>query len=425
MLYFISIKLQMYIMRIYFFIILIGLSLGSPSYAWWATGHALIAQIAENNLSPKTKLKVIEYLNVHPDIPTIDKDQSVTPLPEALYLASNYIAFAATWPDAIKDYEWKSKELKTKYSNVHFLDIPIDLKNHNHPNYCSNYINIPLIKKVSKNKINAITAIQSSIKSLISDTISINEKATALRYLLHLVGDIHQPFHIADPVWKNINTYGANLVKFDIYYQKDIPNYTRIADIDNKKDVLIPSSNLHSYTDAIVGLYYQLPEPLNGIYDKDGFNLWVKNKENYIKYLNKISESLSITDTTDPDIFNWIQNTAMIGCNISLDKVMHYSIATDNKFINLHISPKSFDEKYSNIIKNQISLGGIRLAYLLEAIFNPKTENSITKTYYKNIVEPIKNDSNIKTLSKLSESQDEDLIIKYYKKIKKILSSLV
>ena len=46
----------------------------------------------------------------------------------------------------------------------------------------------------STNRDNVVSGLKSSIKTMFSDETQVN-KAIALRYLLHLVGDLHMPFH--------------------------------------------------------------------------------------------------------------------------------------------------------------------------------------------------------------------------------------
>ena len=86
-------------------------------------------------------------------------------------------------------------------------------------------MNLPLglnhdefVQAVLKTDNNVYTAILKSEASLKDNTLSFDEKTEALRYLLHLVGDAHQPMHISRKEDKGGNTIqvrfdnqGANL----------------------------------------------------------------------------------------------------------------------------------------------------------------------------------------------------------------------
>jgi len=86
-------------------------------------------------------------------------------------------------------------------------------------------LNLPLglnhdefVQAVLKTDNNVYTAILKSEASLKDNTLSFDEKTEALRYLLHLVGDAHQPMHISRKEDKGGNTIqvrfdnqGANL----------------------------------------------------------------------------------------------------------------------------------------------------------------------------------------------------------------------
>ena len=108
-------------------------------------------------------------------------------------------------------------------------------------------------------KLNIVSAIKSCIKSLVSHNVSEHDKATALRYLLHLIGDLHQPFHSLSPTWKNIHTHEGNLVKF----YESRPYFVSIDSANTEVGVDISFSNLHAYIDGIMGIKNQLPTFLN------------------------------------------------------------------------------------------------------------------------------------------------------------------
>lgn len=129
------------------------------SYAWNATGHQLIAQIAYDNLSPKARRLCNHYNR------SLNK----------VYLAGNLVR-SAIWLDDLrkKDVHW--------FDKLHYMDIP----------YTNDGSMLPTISEV-----NALWGINQALKVLTSSKSSINDKGISLRILLHVVGDIHQPLHTA------------------------------------------------------------------------------------------------------------------------------------------------------------------------------------------------------------------------------------
>jgi hypothetical protein len=124
------------------------------SWGWGSEGHMIVAQIAQNNLTPKAKSAVAKILN----------NQS--------------LASVANWADTIKNnQEW----VHTK--SWHFADIP-DGEDYSSAEHNEN-----------GDVVGAITEMVSTLKSRTDDV----SKENALKFLVHFVGDIHQPLHVGRP----------------------------------------------------------------------------------------------------------------------------------------------------------------------------------------------------------------------------------
>jgi hypothetical protein len=122
---------------------------------WGPQGHMVVAQVAENNLTPAAKSAVKNLLS----------NQSM--------------ASVANWADQIKgQQEW----VHTK--SWHFADIPdgedYSSVEHNHDG----------------DVVGAITDMVKVVKDSRSDEIS---RQNALKFIIHFVGDIHQPLHVGRP----------------------------------------------------------------------------------------------------------------------------------------------------------------------------------------------------------------------------------
>lgn len=149
--------------KIIFLMSFLLICLSSNVYAWNSNGHRLVAQIAYNHLSHKTKIKLAKILIGYDD----------------LHYFHRQFLYAATWPDRIK------KQDVTAFNSWHYIDIP----------YVQGNFRRPYIPQE-----NVAWAIQKSIQVLLSPNASTYNKRLFLKFLLHFVADIHQPLHCAELV---------------------------------------------------------------------------------------------------------------------------------------------------------------------------------------------------------------------------------
>ena len=148
-------------------------------FAWGKTGHRITGEIADTYLTEKTKLEIQKILS----------DPS--------------LAVASTWAD-----EMRSNPDFRKYNAWHYANMPINIK------YAQS-------KKSSKGDI--VQAIKQCKVKLQSAETPTEEKAFYLRFLVHLVGDIHQPLHVGKG-----EDRGGNDVKVKFFWEKS--NLHRVWD---------------------------------------------------------------------------------------------------------------------------------------------------------------------------------------------------
>jgi len=136
----------------------------SPCMAWHDEGHMVVAEIAYKHLSDPVKAKCDALIAVQ--------------LPLGASTNNTFIT-ASCWPD---DYK---TELGTR--NQHYIDMPISLDG---------------TKTIEPKPASSdlIRAIRDCVTTLQSTNASSTEQGTSLRYLIHFIGDIHQPLHCATGV---------------------------------------------------------------------------------------------------------------------------------------------------------------------------------------------------------------------------------
>lgn len=139
--------------------VMLGAALASPSaLAWGPTGHRTVAYIAEDYLTPQAKAGIRQIFDREEDLADI-----------------------ATWPDDIRREQPKT-------AGWHYINIEIgkDPKKQDEMSFCDPADNC------------VVSQIKDDVTTLESPTASDDQKLTALKFLVHFMGDIHQPLHCAD-----------------------------------------------------------------------------------------------------------------------------------------------------------------------------------------------------------------------------------
>ena len=147
-----------------------------PACGWWCEGHAVIALIARDHLSPATLERVNALLTSQPVDPTIRRFCQDRPL--------DPMADASTWADDVKKSE--------QTGSWHYMDIPLGAKHGSPEQWCKP------VGPASNGQDRTgciLSALRYNLNVLHNEKESDSERAKALRYLIHLVGDLHQPLH--------------------------------------------------------------------------------------------------------------------------------------------------------------------------------------------------------------------------------------
>jgi hypothetical protein len=147
--------------------------------AWGDDGHKVVALIAQSFLEADVRKRVNALLAADTD--------SLTP---------HDIASAATWADKYRDANIDGSRQKT--SQWHFVDIEITAPDLNKA--CFNYPTIPPGTAASDGPAPdcVVDKIQEFAAELANQATDLEEQVVALKFLLHFVGDVHQPLHSSD-----------------------------------------------------------------------------------------------------------------------------------------------------------------------------------------------------------------------------------
>src|SRR5215831_17701995 len=147
--------------------------------AWGDDGHKVVALVAQSFLEPDVRKRVNALL-------AADTDS----------LTGHDIASAATWADKFRDANINGSRLKTR--QWHFVDIEISAPNLDAA--CFNHPVIPAGTAASEGPADdcVVDKIQEFAAELANPATDQEEQVVALKFLLHFMGDIHQPLHASD-----------------------------------------------------------------------------------------------------------------------------------------------------------------------------------------------------------------------------------
>jgi S1/P1 Nuclease len=169
----------------------------SPAAAWWEYGHQTTAEVAMKLVKPRTRQSILALL----------KQQKVLETPTC---PARTIEEASVWPDCVKTlgdrfsyaYEW------------HFQDVDI----------CKQFD----LKEPCAGG-NCVSAQIARAQRMVADReLPARDRLMALAFLVHFVGDLHQPLHGAE----HDGDQGGNKVKASYGF--------------------IPRTNLHSIWDGLL-----------------------------------------------------------------------------------------------------------------------------------------------------------------------------
>jgi hypothetical protein len=150
--------------------------------AWGDEGHEVVARIADHFLEPRVRERVQAIL-AGDDTDLVARD----------------IAHEATWADKYRDSDrHATKERYERTHNWHFVDLELEAADED--SACFGHPQLPPGTPASDGPPRdcVIDKIEEFTAELRNPRTDATERRLALQYLLHFVGDVHQPLHAAD-----------------------------------------------------------------------------------------------------------------------------------------------------------------------------------------------------------------------------------
>jgi hypothetical protein len=231
-------------------------SLTPSAYAWGPTGHRVVAEIAQRHLTPKAQARV------------------------ARLLGGRTLADVANWPD-----ELRSDPRFDKYKPLHFATVPNGVVSYRDAEKarCGDIVVAidaftTFLRTGSREALYSVKALSDKSDGTAKGACNPHETEPlspdqALSFLVHLMGDLHQPLHVGGTDlggnkvsvdwmgrWKtNLHsTWDDEMVDYE---RLDYTQYARFLDHPSKTDVARwLTGDTISYADEAVAMRSKLYE---------------------------------------------------------------------------------------------------------------------------------------------------------------------
>ncbi|MDR1367974.1 MAG: S1/P1 nuclease [Candidatus Accumulibacter sp.] len=290
--------------------------------AWNAGSHRLVALIAWDRLSPAARREVATLLRAHPDFESWTKRSRGQNLDETAFIE------ASTWPDDIRgDRRFYSDRAPrsgkagaplpgfpdmARHADWHFRNLPFGKSGKNGPSVLPRYVRPGQLDEQLKRLSEDLSPGKGTLA----------RRAFVLPWVIHLVGDAHQPLHAA--------------------YRVDRPRLT----VGNPFNPRKPISTLHAFWDDLPA-----PSRLRGKTLRKATDVLTA------AYPRSAFRNLSAPPGT------WIEESFRIA------RAKGYPAGLGGGPIT-----KAFFESSREIARRRAALAGYRLALLLNRLLAPKTE---------------------------------------------------
>jgi hypothetical protein len=302
-------------------LILVGVLTCQPAWSWGDVGHRVVARVAAQKLTPAARTKIAALLGVEDDPASV----------------SDAMADAAIWPDHVA---------RTRFPQSvpwHFIDLSLKNGANDSPD--------PFVNE--NTSFGKIIRFSAAIKN--GDPDEVAEPGSDLMFLIHFVGDLHQPLHDATD-----QDRGANCVK--VHYPLTNGGTSRQEKLHHAWDTGILEDNLGT-DDRALALHFV--RDFDQASDDD-------------------QKAILLADPRATDVKTAVHVWAMEAHQLALDEVyaplrpavpLLAFAEVDSRCTNAAPFTKTLRNLDSDYVTNaarvmdqQLLAGGIRLAALLNAV---------------------------------------------------------
>lgn len=291
-------------------------ALALPAAAWNYSGHRIVAEIAYRRLTPQARLRVDEMMRRHPDFEMITHDAPADPDARVHYA----FVWAASWPDQILSDSRFYDPARADSPPTPLLPGFPDMQRH--PTW--HYYDIPISGDGTPVLQQQPPHLMTELPRLLTELMTANPMQATydLPWLVHLVGDSHQPLHATSR------------------YLKSQPK----GDAGGNFVFVQGGPNLHSLWDNAAA-------PRDSTYAE------------VVRYASEITaENPQSVGSLDPK--QWMLES------FELDKSTVYTFGLETGSTEHPlVMPPVYEEKAKSVARQRVALAGYRLAAVLNRLF--------------------------------------------------------
>jgi len=163
----------------------------SPALAWGKTGHRVTGAIADRHLSDEARAAIREILGVED------------------------LAEASNWPDFMRS---SGEDFWRAAGPYHYVTIPEGTE-----------YDVSMAPEAG----DAYTALEMFSAIAADETASLEDRQRALRFVIHLIGDLHQPMHVGDGTDRGGNdvtvVFFEHVATLHLIWDEDMVDYEQLS----------------------------------------------------------------------------------------------------------------------------------------------------------------------------------------------------
>lgn len=297
----------------------------APAHGWNRTGHGVIAYIAYKRLTPNARKQVDLLLREHFRRYKVDYKFTAPPYPLSITNSLDLFVRASWWADEIRS-DKNYKDAGKDENGCGYEDGRLDMRTHR----AWHFIDLPFTDDGTPlpepGEPNLLTVTRCLREALQNPTTPRSRKAYALAWLIHLVGDAHQPLHCTTrySAKYRLGDSGGNLLQV-VYSGQPM--------------------SLHTYWDALLGT------AISSDYIKIKADLIAKR---FKPEADENAGDLSVDD--------WVVKSNELARTYAYERMPASKVG--------FVIPSSYNSEAEIVASAQAALAGYRLAKLLNETFN-------------------------------------------------------
>ncbi|HQY87257.1 MAG TPA: S1/P1 nuclease [Tepidisphaeraceae bacterium] len=297
-------------------ILIASFLLVSPAFGWSKAGHMVTGSVAYDILArdnPEALKEIVRILKQHPSyteylrkrvesVPKKDRDRHL-------------LMIAARWPDDIRGLD------EYNHSAWHFINYPIVAKQDEGK----------LVPPAPKEE-NVVSAFESNLK-ILKESKNEGERAIAVCWILHLIGDAHQPLHT------------VSFFQSDYWPEGDWGGNGFFVRVTEDGEVI----NLHSLWDGILG---------NSAAYQDAYKAGVE-----LRLRPEFSSDMLVELQQHPTMLEWANESRELALKVAYRNTTLIGSPTD---ANGPLLPDGYAAEAKAVSERRVLLAGYRIASVIE-----------------------------------------------------------